>query len=305
MPEPRLTKDQRRAAAQEAARIQREKQKRKDRRNRFFLIGGSTLAILGIFAIVGVVLINANKPEGPGPENMASDGIVLIAGDDGIEALPSKAIPAGGDPTPTDTDALEPTVHIVTYIDYRCPFCNEFETANGATIQSLVESGIASLEVHPISILDRVSAGTKYSTRSANAAACVANFEPNSFLAAQNALFAAQPPEETAGLDNGEIADVIKGAGIDDAEVESCIKDERFTPWVTSATTRALANPDLQDENGSFGTPRVVVNGQLYPGAPGDAQAFQAFLTQAAVAADNGDDGATPTPTPTPTTPAG
>lgn len=278
----------------------REKQKRKDRRNRFLLIGGSTLAILGIFAIVGVVLINSNKPVGPGPANMASDGIVLVGGDEGVTAVPTDPIPADGQPTPTDTDALEPKVHIVTYIDYRCPFCNEFETANGATIQSLVESGIASLEVHPISILDRVSAGTKYSTRSANAAACVANYEPDSFLTANTALFAVQPPEETAGLDNGEIVDVIAGAGIDSDEVASCIRDERFTSWVTSATTRALADPDLQDEQGNFGTPRVLVNGVLYPGAPGDATAFQAFLTQAAVAVD---DGSTPTPTPTP--PAG
>jgi protein-disulfide isomerase len=300
VPEPRQTKDQRRAAAQEAARVMREKQKRKDRRNRFLLIGGSTLAILGIFAIVGVVLVNANKPEGPGPANMASDGIVLVGGEDGVKAVPTDAVPADGTPTPTDTDALEPDVHIVTYLDYRCPFCNEFETANGATIQSLVESGIASLEVHPISILDRASLGTKYSTRSANAAACVANYEPDSFLAANTALFAAQPPEQTAGLDNDEIVDVIQGAGIDSDEVASCIRDERFTAWVTSATTRALADPDLQDEQGNFGTPRVVCNGLLYPVAPGDATAFLACLTLAAVAVDDG-----ATPTPTPTTPAG
>jgi protein-disulfide isomerase len=304
VPEPRLTKDQRRAAAQEAARIQREKQKRKERRTRIFLIVGSTLAIIGVFAIVGVVLINANKPAGPGPANMASDGILFVGSDDGVEVVESDPIPADGTPTATDTDALEPGVHIVTYIDYRCPFCNEFEAANAATIQSLVEAGIASLEVHPISILDRVSLGSKYSTRAASAAGCVATYAPDQFLDVNAALFAAQPAENTSGLTNAELADVVAGAGVTDEKVASCIRDETYTSWVTAASTRALADPDLQDADGNFGTPRVTVNGVIYDGQPGDATAFQAFLTQAAIAAD-AEDGETPTPTPTPTTPAG
>jgi protein-disulfide isomerase len=277
----------------------REKQKRTERRNRILLIAGSSVAILAIFAVVAVVLINANRPAGPGPKNMASDGIVLTGSDSGITAVSTKAIPAGGQPTPTDTTKLGEKVqlNIVTYVDYRCPFCNEFETANAQTIQSLVEAGVASLEVHPISILDRVSNGTKYSTRAASAMACVAQYDPDQFLTVQTALFANQPPENTAGLNNSEIADIVSGAGVTDERVASCIKDERFTDWVTAATNRALADPDLKDANGNFGTPRVVVNGQLYNGAPGDAQSFQAFIAQAAAGAG---DGSTPTPTPSP-----
>jgi protein-disulfide isomerase len=298
VPEERLTKDQRRAAAQEAARIMREKQKRKDRRSRFFIIGGSTVGILAVFLIVTLVIVNANKPIGPGPANMASDGIVLIGGDSGITAVETDAIPEGGEPTPTDTDALEPTLHIVTYIDYRCPVCNAFETANSATINSLVESGVASLEVHPVSILDRVSLGTKYSTRSAAAAGCVANYTPDSFLDVSAALFTAQPPEGTTGLTNAELVDVVKGAGVDDEDVASCIRDQDFSGWVTAATDRALADPALRDAQGSFGTPRVIVNGIQYSGAINDPQVFQDFLTQILTTAPG--DGATPTPTPTP-----
>lgn len=303
MPQDRLTKDQRREAARESARIEREKQKRRDRRNRIFLIGGSTLAILAIFAVVAVVLVNANKPEGPGPANMASDGILITGSEAGLKALETDAIPAGGDPTPTDASSLDAPLLITTYIDYRCPFCNEFETANAASIEQLVQSGIAALEVHPISILDRVSAGTKYSTRSANAAACVANFEPDSFLDVNAALFAAQPPEETAGLTNNELADIVSGAGVTSEDVASCIRDETYTGWVTASTNRALADPALQDADGNFGTPRVVINGELYTGAPGDAAAFQAFVGQIYAATDAGSE--TPAPTPTPTTPAG
>ena len=302
MPEPRQTKDQRRAAAQEAARQMRQKQKRIDRRNRIFLIGGSTLAILAIFAVVAVVLITSNRGAGPGPANMASDGVVFTGSDAGVKVVETKGIPEGGTPTPTDTTALGDKVklNIVTYIDFLCPYCNQFETTNAATIQSLVESGVASLEVHPIAILDNSSQGTKYSTRAANAAACVAAYEPDKFLAVQSAFFANQPAEQTTGLKNSELIDLIKGAGVTDEQVEPCVNDQRFAAWVTSATTRALANPDLKTADGKFGTPRVLVNGVMYSGGVSDPTAFQEFLAQAAVAANNGD-GSTPTPTPSPT----
>ena len=278
----------------------REKQKRKERRNRIFLIVGSTVAIIAIFSVVAIVLITANKPAGPGPKNMASDGIVFTGSDAGLTVVKTDAIPAHGKPTPTDTTRFGDKVelNIVTYVDYRCPFCNQFETTNGPTIQSLVEAGIASLEVHPISILDRVSLGSKYSTRAASAAACVANYQPDKFLDVQNALFGSQPEENTAGLTNDDLASIIAGAGADNDKVAACVKDERFTSWVTAASNRALADPDLLDEKGQFGTPRVLVNGVLYTGAVDDANAFQSFVAQAAVAAEG--DGATPTPTPTP-----
>jgi protein-disulfide isomerase len=302
VPQERQTKDQRRAAAQEAARVVREKQKRKERRNRFFLIGGSTVAILAVGLIVALVLVNSAKPAGPGPENMASDGILLVADEaGGVKAVATDAIKAGGKPTPTDTDALTAKLHIVTYIDYFCPFCNQFETTNAASIQQLVASGTADLEIHPIAILDRSSLGTRYSSRAANAAACVAQYSPDTYSDVNTALFAAQPQEQTAGLTDDELVTVVQDAGVDSADVASCIKDERFKAWVTDATTRALADPALKDPDGNFGTPRVLVNGQLYGGALTDAAAFESFVAQ--IFSELPQDGSTPTPAPT--TPAG
>jgi protein-disulfide isomerase len=300
VPEERLTKDQRRAAAQEAARIMREKQKRKDRRNRAFLIGGSTVGVIAAFLIVALVLVNANKPAGPGPANMASDGIVLTGTADGITAVQTDAIKAGGKPTPTDTDALKAPLHIVTYIDYLCPFCNQFETTNAAAIQQLVQTGSADIEVHPISILDKSSLGSHYSTRAANAAACVANYSPDAYLDVNTALFASQPQEGTSGLTNDQLVDLVSGAGVDSDKVASCIRDEKFTGWVKSATDRALADPDLKNSEGSFGTPTVLVNGQRYTGKLTDASEFQAFVGSIFAEVTTGG-GSTPTPTPSPT----
>jgi hypothetical protein len=63
--------------------------------------------------------------------------------------------------------------NIVMYVDYLCPFCGQFEATNSESLRTMVESGAATLEVHPIAILTNKSAGTQYSLRAANAAACV------------------------------------------------------------------------------------------------------------------------------------
>ncbi len=61
-----------------------------------------------------------------------------------------------------------------TYIDFMCPVCNQFEQLYGEAIDDLVDDGTITLNIHPISILDRASQGTEYSTRAANAMYCVA-----------------------------------------------------------------------------------------------------------------------------------
>jgi protein-disulfide isomerase len=300
VPDEKTTKNQRREAAREAARLQREKQKRRDFRTRIFVRGGVTLGILAIAAIVVLVIVQSTKPTGPGPINMASDGVVLTGTADGLAVVPTKSQAADADPTPTDTDAIGVPVNIVEYVDLLCPFCQQFEATNGATIESLVQGGFASVEIHPISILDSKSLGTKYSTRAASAMGCVANYEPESFLDVLAAMYATgtQPAEGTAGLTNKEIAGVVSTAGVTSDKVAKCITDETFTGWVTAATNRALADPDLKNAQGGFGTPTVFVNGARYEGSLTDAAAFSAFVSDQYTPTDPT---ATPTPTPTPT----
>src|SRR5690606_28315207 len=97
----------------------------------------------------------------------------------------------------------------------------------------------ATLEVHPVAILDRYFMGSRYSTRSANAAACVADAASGSFLDVQRALFENQPAEQTSGLSDDELISVVRAAGLDDEQVEACIRGESFSPWVGAATARA------------------------------------------------------------------
>jgi protein-disulfide isomerase len=282
------SKKARRDQAREHARQMREIERKRKARNGWIIKGGVVVVLIA--AAVAIVLvvtslnnaaIEAAKPK-PGPANMISDGIILTgdsAGSGEIVAVPTAAIPADGEPTPTDPADYANQVRIVTYIDYFCPICKAFEEANAQQLGTWVSAGAATLEVHPISILDRSSLGTRYATRAANAMACVANFQPDLFFQATTAMYAEQPAEGTKGLDNDEIIAVLTNAGVTDPKVATCVNAETFSQWVTKATQRTNGPIPNSTLAGVTGTPTVLVNGIQYTGAVDDAAAFSAFVT--------------------------
>ncbi|KQO63023.1 DsbA family protein [Curtobacterium sp. Leaf261] len=286
----------RRDAARERARATREKEQQRKRRNRWFLQGGIGIAVLAAAAIVTLVVVNSVQPAGPGPKNMASDGILLQGNGSSISAVETAAVKADGEPTATSTAAHADTVNIVVYEDYLCPYCNQFETSNMTQIKQWVTAGSATLELHPFNLLDASSLGSKYSTRSANAAACVANYQPDEFLDVNTAFYAKQPSEGTRGLTNAQIVSLVQKAGATNANIPSCITDGTFTGWVADATNRALTQKIPNSTVKKLtGTPLVLVDGKQYTGSLTDATAFASFVEQAAEASLGG---ATTTPSP-------
>lgn len=293
----RPSKNERRAEAREKARQLREEQQKKDRRSRWLLQGGVALAAVAIIAVIALVIVNSVRPVGPGPRNMASDGIRIA---EGFEAVPTPALPAGDEPVVSEANPAG-VVDIQIVIDYLCPICGQFEETNGAFIETLIESGAATVEFRPIAILTSRSAGTEYSLRAANAAACVADRTPNSFFAFNAALFAEQPEEGTPGLDDDRLIELAVEAGATRTAIETCVRDRTFASWVRAATDRALAGPLAirgVDAERIEGTPTVFVNGQRFDYRyPFEQDDFAQFVLQAA-----GDEFSTnPTPTPTPT----
>jgi protein-disulfide isomerase len=299
--QPRPSRNERREAAREKARLLREEQRKKERRNKWLIQGGVIVVVLAIAALIGTMIFNNVRPEGPGPQNMASDGIVLVGGENGIEPVTTSAIPANGEPTPTEPDESGTVANIVVYIDYLCPYCGQFEQTNSESMRTMIEEGAATLEVHPIAILTNKSAGTQYSLRAANAAACVAEESPEAFFDFNALMFENQPEELTAGLSNGEIKKLAAEAGAS-SSVDECIDETRFKSWVEDATNRALTQPIPNSELESVkGTPTVLVNGKQYVGSLEDPAEFRAFVLQAAGESYSESNGtATPTPTPTP-----
>jgi len=298
-----LSKNQKRDAAREKARELREAQKKKERRRRWIIQGSIVAAVIAVVVIVALVITNSVKPEGPGPANMASDGIVI---GEGLVAQRTAARPVDADPIPSTGLGENGVVDIRIYQDYFCPICGAFETANGEQIRSWVDTGVATIEIHPVAILDNYSLGTKYSTRSANAAACVANFSPDNFFDFNAELFANQPAEQTEGLTDDELKALVASANVANAsQINPCIDEQTFTPWVTAATNRAVA----VDEDGNlkivpitdppttqFGTPTILVNGVRYTGGVDDAAAFATFVLQQSGAESPTDPTETPVP---------
>jgi protein-disulfide isomerase len=279
VPDEKTTKDARRDAAREAARIQREKAKKQERLRRWLIPTSVTVVVLAIATVVTLVIVNsAPAPQtDAGPKNMQSDGIVLVGEDGAMVPVKTPAIPAKGTPTPTEQD--DSVTNIVMYVDFSCPACQAFEATNSTYIEGLVAAGEATLEVHPIAILDRAYQGTLYSTRSNNAGACVANYVPENFYDFMSAMYVNQPAETSTGLTNGEIVEVANQAGIDNADVAKCIEGVTFESWVGAATGRAQEGP-LPNANipNVSGTPTVIVNGIQYTGSITDPAAFQAFV---------------------------
>lgn len=294
----RQSKNQRREAAREKAKELREEQRKREVRNRVILISSLSVVVVAIIVGITLVITSTLRPAGPGPLNMASDGIVIGAGE---VAQTTPALAADEDPVPTPSDPASGVIEIRTYVDYLCPYCGQFETTNNAQLTEWINSGAATVEVHPLSILDRLSLGTKYSTRAANAAACVANYSPDQFWAFNTLMFENQPAENSEGLPNDTLKDFASQAGVTaQSDIDTCIDDAQFRSWVDSSTSRALAGPlPNTDEEKVGGTPFVLVNGQKYSGSLTDADAFAAFVVQ--VAGETSDTStSTPTPTPAP-----
>jgi protein-disulfide isomerase len=276
-----LSKNQRREAAREKAKQLRDQQRKKERRGRLVLQSSLILVAVAIVAGVSLIIVNAIRPAGPGPANMASDGI-LIQGEN-LEAVPTEGLAPEEEPVVTSPSPDTGTIDIRVYVDYLCPFCAQFEEANSDQIETFLRSGAATLEIHPIAILNNNSMGSQYSTRAANAAACVANYSPNSFFAFNNLMFENQPEEGTTGLTDEQIVGITEQAGVERAsDVADCVTEQTYRSWVLAATQRALEDiPDSDVADGLTGTPTVIVSGNKYNGAPDDADAFAQFVLQA------------------------
>ena len=294
----RQSKNERREAARQKSKVLRDQQRKKEKRGKVVLQGSVIIAALAILAVVTLVIMNSVKPAAPGPRNMLSDGILI---GEGFTATPTAALKAGDDPVPNVRDESSDVIRIQMYVDYFCPICGSFEKANGDQLSTWIETGAADVEIFPMAILDRASQGTKYATRAANAAACVADSSPDQYYAYNTVLFENQPEEGTEGLSDEELIALTKEAGVTNAgTIADCIDEQKFKNWVADARARAQNGPiPNSDVKSVVGTPTVIVNGVKYTGALDDAKAFSSFVIQAENT--NGTEQSTSTPTPTPT----
>ncbi|NLG21221.1 MAG: thioredoxin domain-containing protein [Actinomycetales bacterium] len=212
------------------------------------------VAVLAVAAVVAAIALNSGGGASATPGNMTDDGIVLVGQDGGVEA--EGAVDAAGD-----------LPRVSVYVDFQCPHCLSFEQANMPFLTEQVEAGTIALEMHPVALMDNASQGTQFSSRAANAAACVATHEPGAFLDVTQGLFDLQGAATQGSVNDDVLTGVVSDAGAGSADTRACILDREYDGWVRDATDRALSDPDLAGPSGRFGTPTVLVDGERFNGA--------------------------------------
>ena len=167
--EPRQTKNQRRQEARDKARQMREQQSKQSKRKKIVIQSSVAIAVVAIIAIVTFFITSSMAPAGPGPRNMASDGIKIGQGfvAERTDALQPDQAPVLSSENPDGVAAIN------IFVDYSCPACAQFEAIHSEQFRSWLESGTVTIEYHPLSFRDPQTAGQRYATRSGNAVACV------------------------------------------------------------------------------------------------------------------------------------
>jgi protein-disulfide isomerase len=280
--ESKPTKNQKRQEARDKARALREAQSKKTKRNKIVVQTSLAVGVIGVIALVTVLIVSSLRPPGPGPANMQSDGIKI---GEGLIAERTPALLPDQLPVPSEEnpDGI-PAINI--FVDYSCPACAQFEIVYGDLLRTWAENGTATVEYHILSFRDAQTAGTRYATRAANSAACVAEFSPDTFFTYNDILLRSQPvPPESYELSGDQMFQLVTIAGAENlAQIETCIADETFANWVSQATARSMSTGPVPVRNSEVrlvvGTPTVLVNGKEYRPENGDLASFVASLEQ-------------------------
>ncbi|MHA7986546.1 DsbA family protein [Rathayibacter sp. CAU 1779] len=226
---------------------------------------------------IGAVLLGAALVAGlaactPSAPNAATDGspeqqkITLPTGVRGAADFDKGALVVGDGKTVVDT-----------YIDPMCPFCGEFEKANGRSLAQKVDDGTITLRVHPLNFLDRNSQGTNYSSRAGSALTCVAASDPKATLTYLAALYANQPEEGSSGLTDSKLKSLAHSVGATSAD--SCITSHRYANWISVNNDAALQGPIKgADIKAVTQTPTVLIDGHQYKGSITDTSALMKFI---------------------------
>ncbi|WP_285244389.1 thioredoxin domain-containing protein [Pseudarthrobacter sp. fls2-241-R2A-127] len=288
--EVRKSKAERTAEAREKARLIREAQVKKDKRNKLLIGWGIVAAVVAILVVVALVVTSSlkqNAPvadQGPTPANAnIHGGVTLLANSDVAKSDPATvdANSVGDAPKTPPAEVVAPgaeaeagkPVKVVLYVDFICPICKNFETQYNDQLTSLRNDGKITVEYRPLGFLDSRSS-TNYSSRAANAAACVANTAPEKYADYFNALYAQQPAEGSAGLSDNDLKKIASDMG---ANIGSCVDDKTYRPYVKYVTKEASAI-------GVSGTPTVFVDGKQWGKGDSAQTPFPDFL-QAAITA--------------------
>jgi len=316
-PAPALTNKQRRklskkeqaAYSLEMVEVRRREQRARRIRRRAVAAVAIVAGVAVVLAGSGLIVWAVVRAGQVGPANMLSDGILLTGSTDQstgkatLAPITTDALQPDAKPVATNLTNYKQTANIVLYLDYASPKTATFAKANGSAIEQWLAAGYVTLEIHPVST--STTAANDYSKRAANALACVANSDPDHFLAVSDALLAAASTKNETKMSTTALHALITKAGVTSTDVSGCISGYKYASWVTAATHRATHGGLLNANKKSLTTvPLVVVGKKAYSGKLTDNAALTKFIsdtfTAPQPAGNNSTATAPPTPTPTP-----
>lgn len=269
------SKKQHRDALRERVRAERLRELKEKKRRR--ILKGvllSSIPIVVLIIIVALIVTRPNAAVGPAPDAANKQGGITLTSPtefaDGaaigdVDLSTVKDGP-GDDSTPPPgvaKSAKGDPAQVVIYADANCVHCADFDTKYRDLLRKSLDNGSITLEYRFVNFLATESS-TQYSTRAANAAACVADTKPAAYLDFVEGLYNAYGSEPS----DEQLEAMAKDAG---ADIASCQKDNTYKTFVRYTSSSAISD-------GVKGTPSVWVNGKSWKDSDQD---FPTFLSEA------------------------
>jgi protein-disulfide isomerase len=233
------------SAARERLRAERERQAKKDKAKRQFIVGGAVVAVLAIAVGIGVAVVKMNQPSYWA--KAANQPLVQPANSSGKNGT---SIVIGN----------ASNKHVLkVYEDMRCPVCAQFEQTSGASVQKLAANGTYQISYTMGTFLD----GNLKGTGSKNALAALGaalNVSKDAFVEYHTLLYSAKyHPVETTDTfsSNKKLIELAQKTKLlkDNKTFQNAVNKGTYDKW-------ALTMSKQFDSDGITATPTVKLDGK-------------------------------------------
>ncbi len=250
----KLTKEERRKQAREAARQLQIEEAKRAKRNRILTIVGAIVALALVATAVYLVVSNGKKKE------LAADwGTVNPAASVFVDGTPGNVNDQGGVTFGSSLSAgseNEGAPVVQVYFDYLCVHCNTLESGHADELSQLAQEGKITLVLQPVGMM------RDFSKLATGALYYLAENAPEQALAFHNKVFSdlTAPLFEGGTTDDPTAADLLRVAGEVGvpaetlAGLEGILGDGSYSGYGDLAYQQAQAN-------GLSGTPHVIIDG--------------------------------------------
>lgn len=261
---PRPSKNERQASAREKAAKLAATQAAQEKRKSLMVKLGVIGAVIVVIALVIVLIFQNQNNEvadaGTAPKGGNAAGGITLISDTEVADTSGVSVDINKVGEPKNVAAPEPRdlnigakgepVKLTIFADANCVHCATFEADYGDQIGQWLANGDVVAEYRTVGFLDGGSP-TNYSSRAANAMACVADAAPASYLNFIEAVWANHANGE---MKNAELAQLAENNG---ADVSDCINDGTFRSFVQFTTAAA-------EVDGVRATPTVMIQDQEF-----------------------------------------